>query len=87
MGITVHIMESNARNSTNLVNASNAWPLKGLALGPCGSSSHPMGVEIFKGYYTDSNISSARTALSIYPPGEYMCPMILRISLHMNSSR
>jgi len=76
-GIRVSITEMNILNSTNNVTASNSWPLNGLALGPCGTVNYPIGIGIFQGYFTGSNISSAGKPLSIYNPGEYMCPMIL----------
>jgi hypothetical protein len=76
-GIAVNITELNIRNTTNKVNASRDWPIDNLALGPCGTVNYPMGLEIFQGYYTQSNVSSARAPLSIYQPGEYACPMIL----------
>ena len=75
-GVGVNITESNILNLTNNVTASHAWKVSGLALGPCGTGNDPMGVGIFQGYYTESNISSA-SPLSIYQPGEYACPMFL----------
>lgn len=76
-GIAINITELNTRNFTNIINASNAWPVEGLALGPCGTLNYPTGVGIFKGYYTQTNITSAGKELSLYQPGEYMCPMFL----------
>ena len=75
--ISVVIDESNTLNTTNIVNASDAWPLY-LARGPCGPLNDPMGVAFFKGYYTASNISSA-TSLVIYHPGTYNCPAIVYV--------
>jgi hypothetical protein len=76
-GIAVNITEANMRNVTNDVNASRDWPIDNLALGPCGTLNYPMGIGVFQGFYTQSNVSSAGKPLSIYQPGEYMCPMIL----------
>ncbi|AWR96049.1 hypothetical protein [Acidianus brierleyi] len=42
---------------------------------PCGQNLL-VGLEIFKGYYTTSNISNA-TPLYLYKPGIYFCPVIL----------
>ncbi len=74
--ISVLIDEQNTLTTVNNVSASNGWPLKGLSLGPCGTVNYPIGVAIFQGYYTSSNVSSA-TPLQLYKPGIYHCPMIL----------
>jgi hypothetical protein len=74
--ISVLIDEQNTLTTVNNVSASNGWPLKGLSLGPCGTVNYPIGVAIFQGYYTSSNVSSA-TPLQLYKPGIYYCPMIL----------
>lgn len=76
-GVTINVTVSNMLNSTNNVTTSNTWPVSDLALGPCGTTNYPMGVGIFQGYYSQDNISSAGKPLSIYNPGEFMCPMIL----------
>ena len=75
-GVAVYVTVSNILNSTNNVKSSNSWPRSDLALGPCGTANYPMGVGIFMGYYSQDNISSAGKPLSIYNPGEYMCPLI-----------
>jgi hypothetical protein len=59
------------------VAAAQDWPVNGLALGPCGTGNYPMGIAVYRGYYTASNISSAGTPLELYEPGVYACPMIL----------
>lgn len=74
--ILVVIDEQNTLATVNNVSTSNSWPLKGLSLGPCGTLNYPIGVAIFQGYYTSSNVSSA-TPLQLYKPGTYHCPMIL----------
>ncbi len=74
--ISVVIDEQNTLAAVNNVSASNGWPLRGLSVGPCGTLNYPMGVAIFQGYYTSSNVSSA-TSLQLYQPGIYHCPMIL----------
>jgi len=74
--ISVVIDEQNTLATENNVSASNSWPLKGLSLGPCGTVNYPIGVAIFQGYFTSSNVSSA-TPLQLYKPGIYHCPAIL----------
>lgn len=76
-GVDLNVTVSNILNAPNNVTSSKAWPVSDLALGPCGTVNYPMGVGIFHGYYSQNNISSAGKLLSIYDPGEYMCPMIL----------
>lgn len=64
--ISVVIDEQNTLATENNVTASYSWPLEGLSLGnPC--KTYPMGMAIFQGYYTSSNVSSA-TPLRIYSP-------------------
>lgn len=70
--IEVTIGDSNVLNTTNTVTASSNWPLL-LSLGPCSPGIYPMGLAIFKGYYTSSNISTAES-LKLYQPGAYACP-------------
>jgi len=61
----------------NNVSASSDWPVKGLSLSTCGPVNLPLGMAVFKGYFTRSNASSAKP-LSLYQPnGIYACPMIL----------
>ena len=74
--ISVIIDEQNTLATVNNVSTSNGWPLRGLSVGPCGTLNYPIGVAIFQGYYTPSNVSSA-TLLQLYKPGIYHCPMIL----------
>ena len=53
------------------------WPVVGLIMGPCGTLNYPMGVALYAGYLTESDISSA-TPLRLYDPKAlYHCPMIL----------
>jgi hypothetical protein len=75
-GISVMIDEQNTLATQNNVTASNSWPLEELSLGPCGTLNYPMGIAIFQGNYTSSNVSSA-TPLQLYQPGIYFCPTIL----------
>lgn len=75
--VSVVIDEQNTLATVNNVSTSNSWPLRGLSLGPCGTTNYPFGVAIFQGYYTSSNVSSA-TPLQLYnPSGIYFCPAIL----------
>lgn len=74
--VAVVLDEQNMLATVNDVSTSNSWPLSGLILGPCGTLNYPIGIAIFQGYYTSSNVSSA-TPLQLYKPGIYHCPMIL----------
>jgi hypothetical protein len=74
--ISVVIDEQNTLATVNNVFASNSWPLRGLSVGPCGTLNYPFGVAIFQGYYTSSNVSSAKQ-LQLYKPGIYFCPTML----------
>lgn len=74
--IVVTIDEQNTLTAVNYVLASDNWLLKGLSLGPCGTLNYPVGVAIFQGYYTSSDILSGMP-LQLYKPGIYSCPVIL----------
>jgi hypothetical protein len=76
-GLAANITLFNTINSTNNVTTSSDWPITHLALGPCGTTNYPMGIAVFAGYFSQSNISSASKPLSLYMPGAYMCPLIL----------
>ena len=72
--VSVNIIESNILPKMNNLTASSTdWPAPGLAIGPCGTMGSPVGIAIFQGYYTASNISSAHP-MQIYAPGTYFCP-------------
>jgi hypothetical protein len=81
--ISVVIDEQNTLPTGNNVSASNNWPLNGLSLGStCETYNYPMGVAIFQGYYTSSNVSSA-TPLQLYNPGiSYHCPVMLAVGYY-----
>lgn len=74
--VNISLAEYNTLAVVNNVTASSDWPILGLTDGACGTLNNPIGFEVFYGYYTDSNISSA-TPLELYPPGLRSCPMIL----------
>jgi hypothetical protein len=72
--VSVVIDEQNTLAKVNNVSTSNSWPLEGLTVGPCGPLDYPIGWEIFQGYYTSPNVSSA-TPLQVYDPSAaYGCP-------------
>jgi len=76
-GVTITVDEQNTLAEVNNVPAADDWPLEGLSLGPCGRVNYPVGIAVFKGYYTSSNITGA-TPLKLYnPDAVYHCPMIL----------
>lgn len=71
--ISVNITESNTLATSNNVSASSHWPVAGLSIGQCGTVGSPVGVAVFQGYYTTSNVSSVEH-LQIFEPGTYFCP-------------
>jgi hypothetical protein len=81
--ISVLIDEHNTLPTENNVTASYSWPLNGLSLGlTCENSNYPVGVAIFQGYYTSSNISST-APLQLYNPSiTYHCPVMLPIGYY-----
>jgi len=68
--ILVLISEYNIRPETNNITAENDWRLQGLSLGQCQNG--PIGIGIFPGAYSLSNISLAGKVLSLFPP--IFCP-------------
>jgi hypothetical protein len=62
----------------NISSSSSHWPIRGLAVGPCGTVNYPVGLAVLKGYYGNSNITSG-TPLQIFKPGAYSCPAFLSI--------
>lgn len=76
-GVGITIQERNTLLETNDVPSAKDWPMQSLTLGPCGPVNLPMGIEVFQGYYTSANVSTAKP-LSLYDPNAtYSCPMIL----------
>ncbi len=75
-GIAITIRESNMRFVPNELQARSNWMIRGLSLGACGTVNTPVGFAIFRGNYTEDNISRA-SPLQLYKPGTYFCPMIL----------
>lgn len=80
--VPINITETNTLSTVNKVSSQRNWPVSGLTLGPCGSLNYPFGIEIFPGYYDQSNISQAsnQSVLPFYKPGLYPCPAILIFS-------
>lgn len=76
---SVGIDEWNTLPVENIVPSASNWPLHGLTLGPCGTLSLPIGIEIVRGFYTSSNISGAQP-LQLSAPGMYNCPAIFWVS-------
>ena len=67
---------TNTLTTSNNVTAAAAWPIPGLAVGPCGPLNYPVGVAVLQGNYNAGNVSSGKT-LEIYRPGVVACPMVL----------
>jgi hypothetical protein len=75
-GIAATVEETNTMTTPDNVSAAADWPVGDLAIGPCGSLNTPVGIAVLSGNYDLSNVSSS-SALQIYEPGAYACPMIL----------
>jgi hypothetical protein len=71
------VEEWNDMNVQNNVKASQAWPVGGLAVGPCGSVNYPFGFEVLSGYYNSSVGMDSAEKVQLYGPGPYFCPMVL----------
>ena len=69
--INISIINPTAHAVT--INAAQDWPINGVALGPCGTGGLPMGIAVYGGYYTGSNITAAGTPLAVFEPGVYDC--------------
>jgi hypothetical protein len=76
--VSVTIDERNTLSTENKVDSASAWPVKGLALGPCPYED-PLGIAILKGNYNSSSVSTV-TPLLLWAPGEYHCPAYLLIT-------
>jgi len=76
--VVVQVSDQNILSTSNRLNQSNDWRAKGLGVGPCGALAEwhpPIGLAIFRGYYTVSNLWLAN-GLTLYGPGLYHCPLI-----------
>jgi hypothetical protein len=77
--ITTHIRLTNVLAVTNDVPFSSSWAVDGLYFpgNPCSSTGgyEPLGIAIFKGYFTTGNISAGKL-LPLDRPGPYYCPGI-----------
>lgn len=71
----IHVSEYNTMATANSITKGDAWLLKGLSLGPCGTVIYPFGVAIYRGSLTNSNASSAQ-ALQTHP--FVACPLLIR---------
>ena len=76
--VSVAIDEWNTLPTENTVPGASGWSIQGLTLGPCWINP-PIGIEVAQGFYTYSNVSSAR-ALQLSKPGVYYCPAMLLVS-------
>ena len=69
--------EWNSLDAQNVVEASDAWQIGGLGVGPCGPTNYPFGFEVLSGYYNSSAGLDSAQKVELYGPGPYFCPMIL----------
>jgi hypothetical protein len=64
--LSIVIDEQNTLSVANNISASTRWQLNGLSLAPC-EDWYPFKVNIFQGYYSSANVSTA-TPLMLYDP-------------------
>ena len=84
-GINISVSDTNQLPTENNVTVVQSWALYALTIWGCPHP--PVGIAVFKGFYTYTNISSA-TGLQIVEPGNWGCPAVWVItkSLTFNSS-
>ena len=77
--MTVSVTELNMLSTTNNVSSSSEWRLSGLTWSQgCGGRGYlPHGIELFKGYYTLSNMTSASPVVFW---GEVPCPNVNEVT-------
>jgi len=75
--VALTVTEWNSLNTQNNVEASRAWPLGELGVGPCGPVNYPFGFEVLSGYYNGSAGLDSAQEVNLYGPGPFACPMIL----------
>ena len=75
--VSLTVGEWNNLNAQNNVEASQAWPISGLGVGPCGPINYPFGFEVLSGYYNSSAGLDSAPKVQLYEPSSYGCPMIL----------
>ena len=78
--MTVSVTELNMLSTTNNVSSSSEWRLSGLTWSQgCGGRGYlPHGIELFKGYYTLSNMTSASPVVFW---GEVPCPNVNEVTI------
>jgi hypothetical protein len=72
--INITVSDINSLQTANAVNGANLWTISALTQWGCPDRP-PVGIAVFKGYYTSQNISSAKE-LQIVLPGAWACPNI-----------
>lgn len=70
--ILVLVSLLNTLVTSNNLSSAQDWPLTGLSAGYCSNYNQPFGIDIFQGYYTKENVTSA-SPLSLFAP-QY-CPV------------
>ena len=73
--VVINASEVNANSFPLNESAASRWAVGGLRLGACYSSVYPFGVAVYRGHYTQQNISSA-VPLNLYPA--VPCPLLIR---------
>jgi hypothetical protein len=77
--VSLTVGEWNNLGVQNDVEASQAWPVQGLSVGPCGPVNYPFGFEVLSGYYNSSAGLDSAQKVQLYGPGPYFCPMIVSV--------
>ena len=78
--ITIDISIENPATHNVTIAAAQDWSISGASLGACNTLNYPMGIAIYSGRYTASNIIMAGGPLLLYPL--VSCPMV---SLYVKS--
>jgi hypothetical protein len=80
--IKVTLDEINTTPNTLNISSKNIWKLPNPTLGPCSRVNYPFGIEVIRGYYTQSNISDGEQ-LQFYPSGVYACPATYNVKFYI----
>ncbi len=79
--VTIRVGELNTLSRVSVLPPARAWPVNGLTLTPCGTLNYPFGIEVLRGYYSDTNVSLAQP-LKIFASTVYYCPVELQFGYY-----
>lgn len=74
--LEILVSEYNTRSVVSNISAANLWKVGSLSLGPCGNTIYPFGVEVLRGWYSETNASLGQP-LQIFPL--VPCPLLIRL--------